>query len=91
MRMCRLRYGNSKKQSRFICLKCLKENCVAQGLQRGSRQREKGHIKSLLCINPICAGERTKNLEVRYCDDFREMMEWAQELHMEYYEMVQRE
>ena len=27
----------------------------------------------------------TKNLEVRYCDSFHEMMQKAKELHREYY------
>ena len=28
---------------------------------------------------------KTKNLEVRYCDSFDEMMQKAEELHREYY------
>lgn len=82
--MCRCRMGNPKKQSRFICLRCLKENCVGQGIQR-SNQRGKGHIKDLTCINPGCNGMITKNIEVRYCDSFQEMLEKAKELHREYY------
>lgn len=81
--MCRCRMGNPKKMSRFICLRCLKENFVGQNIQRKS-QREKGHIKDLTCM---CTGltEITKNLEVRYCDSFQEMMDKAVELHKEYY------
>ena len=48
-------------------------------------QREKGHIKDLTCINPDCNGDITKNIEVRYCDSFNEMMQKAEELHREYY------
>ena len=48
-------------------------------------QREKGHVKDLTCINPGCNGDITKNIEVRYCDNFGEMMQEAEELHREYY------
>ena len=75
---------NPKRQSRFICCRCLKENLVGLGIQR-SNQREKGHIKDLTCINPGCDGVITKNLEVRYCDSFDEMIKKAEELHREYY------
>ena len=83
--MCRCRMGNPKRSSRFICCKCLKENQIGSGIQRAN-QREKGHIKDLTCINPGCNGDITKNIEVRYCDSFDEMMEYAEELHNEYYE-----
>ena len=83
--MCRRRMGNPKKQSRFICCKCLKENLVGSGIQRGSKQREKGHIKDLICINNGCNGIVTKNIEVRYCDSFQEMMMKAEKIHIEYY------
>ena len=84
--MCRCRMSNPKKMSRFICLRCLKENFVGQNIQRKS-QREKGHIKDLTCM---CTGltEITKNLEVRYCDNFKEMMTRAEKLHIEYYGKV---
>lgn len=77
---------NCKKQSRFICIKCLKENCLGSGIQRGPRQREKGHIKDMTCFNSGCNGEITKNIEVRYCDDFAAILEKAKELHTELYE-----
>ena len=86
--MCRggkYKNGNPKRASRFICCKCLKENQIGSGIQRAN-QREKGHIKDLTCINPGCNGDITKNIEVRYCDSFDEMMEYAEELHNEYYE-----
>ena len=75
--------GNPKKKSRWICLKCLKENHVGDGIQRKS-QREKGHVKDLTCL---CTGlkEITKNVEVRYCDSFQEMMIKAEKLHKEIY------
>ena len=79
--------GNPKKSSRFICLHCLKENMIGSGIQRNN-QREKGHVKDLTCINPGCNGMITKNIEVRYCDSFGEMMIRAEELHREYYEKV---
>lgn len=78
--------GNPKKKSRFICIHCMAENYVGSGIQRGGKQREKNHIKDLLCLNKGC-GFETKNLEVRYCDDYLEMLGKAQELHEEYYGM----
>ena len=86
--MCRCRYGNPKKMSRFICCKCLKENTVGSGIQRGGKQREKGHVKDLTCINKGCNGSITKNIEVRYCDSFQEMMVEAEKLHIELYGKV---
>lgn len=76
------KYGNPKKSSRFICCKCLNENCIAQGIQRGGKQREKNHIKDLYCV--IC-NDVEKSIEVRYCDNYSEIMEKAKELHNEYY------
>ena len=78
--MCKM--GNPKKQSRFICLKHCGENYVLNGLQRNRRQREKGHIKDAYCIE---CQEVTKNLEVRYFDNFDEIMAKTEELHGEYY------
>ena len=80
--MCRCRMGNPKKSSRFICLKCLDwKFTYIQGIQR-SNQRELGHIKDNVCSH---CGEVTKNIEVRYCDSFDEMMDKAEELHRKYY------
>ena len=76
--------GNPKRSSRFICLSHLGINEIGNGIQR-SNQREKGHIKDLTCLNPGCNGDITKNIEVRYCDSFDEMMQKAEELHREYY------
>lgn len=83
--MCRNRYGNPKKQSRFICCKHLGVNYVLDGLQRGGSQREKKHIKDAFCIE---YGDIVKNIEVRYCDNFDGMMVEAEKLHSEYYGKV---
>lgn len=74
--------GNPKKSSRFICLHCLEENRVGLGIQRRGKQREKDHIKDLFCIN---CNTVTKNLEVRYCDDFTEEVIRAMEIQNDYY------
>lgn len=79
--------GNPKRKSRFICLKCLKENHVGEGIQRIGRQRENGHIKDIVCLCTKLQTE-TKNLEVRYCDNFQYMMDKAEKLHIEYYGKV---
>lgn len=76
--------GNPKKMSRFICLKHCGENLVGLGIQR-SRQRKKHHIKDLYCLQ---CNEVVKNLEVRHCDSFQEMMDKAKVLHIEYYGKV---
>lgn len=78
--------GNGKKKSRFICCKCLNENFIGDGIQRGGKQREKYHVKNLDCL--VCKGEKTKNVEIRYCDDYLEIMDKAIELHEKYYMKV---
>lgn len=77
--------GNPKKRSDFICLKCLHKGIG--GIQRGGKQREKGHIKNLHCF--FC-NETTPHLEVRYCDNFKEMTIEAERLHMEIYEEMEK-
>ena len=84
--MCRCRMGNPKRSSRFICLRCLKQNCVGQGIQRPNT-KEADHIKNLSCLC-VHMEYKTKNLEVRYCDSFDEMMKKAKDLHREYYGKV---
>lgn len=84
VRLIKRRYGKPKEASRFICCKCLQENCVGRGIQR-SHQREKFHIKDLTCINTGCDGKITKNIEVRYNDDYDEVFQKAIELHEYYY------
>ena len=73
--------GNPKKKSSFICLKHLGINYVGEGIQR-ERQREKWHLKDLFCLECQCT---TKNLEIRYCDDYLEMFDRATSLQREYY------
>lgn len=80
--MCK-RNGNPKRMSRFICLKCLTENRLGEGIQRGKHQRSKYHVKDLTCFN--CNGEVTKNLEVRFCDNYDEVFQKATEVRGEYY------
>ena len=70
--------GNPKRSSRFICCKCLKENQIGSGIQRAN-QRSKYHIKDLYCLHCQTV---TKNLEIRYCDSFDEMMQKAKELQV---------
>lgn len=81
--MCK-RNGNPKHNSRFICLRCLQENKVGAGISR-PKTKEKNHVKNLTCL---CVGlqMRTKNLEVRWCDDFYERMEYAKKIKPRYYD-----
>lgn len=78
----RCRYGNPKKRSQFICLRCLQLNQLGDGIQR-SHQRERLHVKDLTCINCKCI---TKNIEVRHCDWIEDIKEEAARLHIKYYE-----
>lgn len=80
--MCKM--GNPYKKSRFICLKCLEENHVGDGIQR-RKQREKGHIKDLYCVH---CKDTTKNLEVRFCDYYSERIEEAKKLQNEFYSLA---
>ena len=82
--MCK-RNGNAKKSSRFICLRCLCENCVGQGIQRPNT-KEKDHIKNLSCLC-VKTKYKTKCLEVRWCDDFDERMERAEEIRHRFYDL----
>ena len=79
----RRKYGNPKTASRFICCKHLGENFIGQGIQRGSRQRKKYHIKDLFCLRCACV---TKCIELRWCDDYEKVMEQADKLHKDIYE-----
>ena len=79
--MSRYKNGNPKRQSRFICLSCLQENKLAQGIQRKS-QREKFHIKDLYYLS---CGKICKCVEIRFCDSFDEVMEKAIKLSQVYY------
>lgn len=73
--------GNPKKQSRFICMKCMRENMIVTGMQR-KNQREIGHTKDIFCIG---CKEITKNIEVRYCDNYDEIFEKAKVKRENYY------
>lgn len=46
------------------------------------QQREKEHIKDLFCLHCSCI---TKNIEVRYCDSYDEIYEFAQKKRENYY------
>lgn len=81
--MGRYKNGNPKRASRFICMHCIKENQLA-GIQRFGHQREKYHIKTILCINPECKTE-TQNMEVRYCDSYDDVYEMALKMRDKYY------
>ena len=80
--MSRYKNGNPKYKSRFICMKCMKENQIGTGIQRTHGQREKAHIKDLYCLN---CKEITKSYEVRYMDDIDEAWECAEEIRSQYY------
>ena len=73
-----MKWGMPDRKSRFICCKCLKQNHIGDGIQRGKSQRKKGHIKDLYCLS---CKETTKNKEIRYCDDSAEIMEEAIKEH----------
>ena len=75
---------NIERRSRFICLRCLHENKVGDGITRPNT-KEKGHIKNLCCL---CTKMeyKTKNLEVRYKDDFKERMEYANRVRHKFYD-----
>lgn len=74
--------GNPKRVSRFICCKHLGENYIGSGIQRYGHQREKFHCKDLFCLQ---CNEITKNLEIRWCDDYLEVYEMAQQIRSCYY------
>lgn len=79
--MCK-RNGSPQRQSRFICLKCLQLNQVGAGIQRGGRRRNKYHIKDLLCLYCKC---ETQNIEIRDCDAYEDVYEWAVKVRLQYY------
>lgn len=67
--MCK-RHDNTNRSSEFICLRCLSKNQVGDKIRRPN-MREKDHVKNLCCLCTKLQ-MRTKNLEVRWCDDFDE-------------------
>lgn len=82
----RCKNGNPKKSSRFICLKCMQINPCGSGIQRGGRQRERYHIKDLMCLYCSTDGEATKNMEIRWCDMYEDVYEKALEVRNNYYD-----
>lgn len=74
--------GNPKKASRFICCKHMGENYLGQGIQRGGHQREKFHCKDLFCVQ---CQEETKNIEIRWCDPYQEIYDYALKERIKYY------
>ena len=73
--------GDGKQASRFICILCLNQNQIGNGIQR-KNQRERYHIKDLYCLN---CKKVTKNIEIRYCDDEALIFEKASQLHIHLY------
>lgn len=61
----------------------MKRNQVGDKMKR-PKTREKDHVKNLLCLCTHLQ-MRTKNLEVRWCDDFEERMEYAKKIKSKYY------
>lgn len=86
IKVSRYKNGNPKRQSRFICLCCMRENMLVTGIQR-KQQREKEHIKDLFCLHCSCI---TKNIEVRYCDSYDEIYEFAKKKRENYYTELQK-
>lgn len=81
--MCK-RHDNTNRSSEFICLRCLSKNQVGDKMRRPN-MREKDHVKNLCCLCTKLQ-MRTKNLEVRWCDDFDERMEYAKKIKPRYYD-----
>lgn len=81
--MCK-RHDNINRSSEFICLRCLNNNQVGDKMRRPN-MREKDHVKNLFCLCTKLQ-MRTKNLEVRWCDDFDERMEYAKKIKPKYYD-----
>ena len=60
-------------------------NSCGSGIQCGGHQREKYHIKDLMCLH--CKDmEITKNIEIRWCDNYADVYEKAMEIRNKYYE-----
>ena len=81
--MCK-RHDNTNRASEFICLRCLSKNQVGDKIRRPN-MREKDHVKNLCCLCTKLQ-MRTKNLEVRWCDDFDARMEYAKKIKSKYYD-----
>lgn len=81
--MCK-RNGHPERSSKFICLRCLRENQVGSGIPRPNT-KEKDHVKDIVCLCTHLE-MKTKNLEVRWCDDIGERMIRAMQLKPKYYD-----
>lgn len=81
--MCK-RNGHPERSSKFICLRCLRENQVGSCIPR-SNTKEKDHVKDIICLCTHLE-MKTKNLEVRWCDDMGERMRRAMQLKSKYYD-----
>ena len=57
---------------------------MGAGIQRPNT-KEIDHVKNLSCLC-VRMKYQTKNLEVRWCDDFKERMERAIEIQNKYYD-----
>ena len=81
-RRSKIKSGNSKKSSRFICLNCLQSDLITgTEMQRIHGQKEEDHIKNLWCCR---CKVKLKTLEVRYFDDYDQKLEKAKELREEF-------
>lgn len=76
------KWGNPKKKSSFVCLRCKRKDGTIDGIQRLHGQREKMHVKDMYCCH--CKME-IKALEIRYNDYLPELEEVIEELHEEFY------
>ena len=84
IKLSRYKQGNPKRASRFLCLHCMKVNQLS-GIQRIS-QREKYHVKDLICISPECRNfASTKNMEIRWCDTCDDVYKKAAQVREIYY------
>lgn len=71
--MCK-RNGNPRRKSRFICLRCMKENQLGDGIQRGKDNKD-----ALLKVNKQMKDKDVslKNLEMQSPDTLTELIDFA--------------
>ena len=86
--MSRVKNGNPQRASGFLCLHCMKLNQIS-GIQRFAKEREKYHVKDMICINSECKYlPYTKNMEIRFCDTYEEVYKKAARIRYRYYPEV---